>query len=228
MYYYFFDRYYGHDRVAQAVPEWVCAWDFFEARGFGYVLCLWDSVSRVEQYNYPALDLTDAEIIMIAPSAMSKQSLVLLHRFTHHWFCPYKKAIPLWISDAGQRAKRVPKSKRSKKKNDQSLIVFPNLRSLTHYTNTHDLDERLILHSQSTIKQKSEAYWSIRSWSTQHLACTYSQIFQDRSQLREITLVDQHTRYYKSQQDPRYHTWVVLDEMSTIFGSRLEKTWLSL
>ncbi|MBP6911163.1 hypothetical protein KBC03_06320 [Patescibacteria group bacterium] len=54
------------------------------------------------------------------------------------------------------------------------------------------------------------------------LLCTYSQIFQDRKNLKNITLIDSHQRYYKNQQDPRYDTREVVKKMAEFYGAKLD------
>ena len=233
MYYYFFDRYYGHDRVAQAHLDDVQAWDFFEAVGYGYVLCLWDSLSRVEQYGkYIEPGIQKAELLPIQKWLLSQQSLEMMHWFTHHRFCAYKKALPLYISDPEEIAKRKTKKMKKKKwenKDEQKLIIYPNLRSLQNDASL-DLTESgtIFLHSQSTKKQKSEGFRKIRNGVVDKLVCTYSQMLQDWDNLVSVTLIDQHTRYYKSPQDPRYEAGAVVDMIWEIYGSKTIKTGYDL
>lgn len=230
MFFYFFDRHYGHDRVAQARIEWASAWDFFEARWYGYILCLWEHVSRVEQYTKTVeLWLEKAEIITLCNWLLSQQSIDLMHWFTHHRFCSYKKALPLRISDPEDIAKRMILKKSKKSTNSQKLTIYPNLWSLHNDNDINKINSTtIILHSQSTKKQKSDAFWSIKNGLTESVVCTYSQMFQDRTNLQKITLIDQHTWYYKSQQDPRYKTWTVIDQMWEIYGCEIIKSWYSL
>lgn len=233
MYFYFFDRYYGHDRVAQAQLEGVWPWDFFEARGYGYVLCLGESVSWVEQYTkYIDIALSEAEIFLVCSHVLSDATLSLIHRFTHQRSCSYKKTMPLWIWDPEELAKRKPETKKRKEKKEgveQQLVIYPNLRSLSNDASL-DLSQQwvMMLHSQSTKKQKSEAFWSIRDGSTKKLVCTYSQMLQEWNHLTSITIHDEHTRYYKSQQDPRYHAVEVTKKMAEVYTSDLKMTWYSL
>ena len=56
------------------------------------------------------------------------------------------------------------------------------------------------------------------------LICTYSQIFQDRKELKSVVLVDSHQRYYKNQQDPRYDTREAVKQMAQIYGASLQMT----
>lgn len=232
MFFYFFDRHHGHDRVAQSKLEWVSAGDFLEIRWYGYVLSLGDDISRVEQYTQKVeLWLPDAEILLLEPKLLSAYSLQVLHRFTHHRFCSYKKAIPLWISDPEELAKRKTTKKKARKKwaKPQALHIYPNLWSLSNHSSLYSKQEwSVILHSQSTKKQKAEAFWSIKNGDVEALVCTYSQMFQDWHELDQITLYDQHTRYYKSQKDPRYHAVTAAQYIANIYSCQLDMSWFSL
>lgn len=104
----------------------------------------------------------------------------------------------------------------------QQLVVFPDLRTMEQY-NSFMWDGVVVLHSKSTKKQKSEAFWWIKQGNIKNLFCTYSQIFQDRHHLTSIIMIDQHKRYYKHHQDPRYTVGTVLEKMADIYGARLEK-----
>lgn len=126
MYYYFFDRYFGHDRVAQGDLEWIEPWDLFEMRWMWYVLCLWDQISWSEQYAKYTFPAT-SEIFLLAKWCLSRFSLLHVHEFVVHRFCTYKKAIGLRIRDPEELVKRMPTEKKRKKilsdrKNEQKNL----------------------------------------------------------------------------------------------------------
>lgn len=234
MRYYFFDRHYGHDRVAEAVElATISPWDFFEARGIGYGVCLGESISWMEQASrYQEKTLSEAEIVKIWV-VMSDEALRTLHWFTQHRFCTYKKAMPLRISNPEEWAKRVPKNTKKKKKNtdpkEQELIIYPNMWSIMNDPAGYMSDtSTLVLHSQSTKKQKAEAYRWLQSGAFTRCICTPSQIFQDWQHLTKITLHQQHTRYYKNQQDPRYHAVDVVKKLAQVYDADLDLTWYDL
>jgi hypothetical protein len=154
---------------------------------------------------------------------LSDESLELMHRFCAQWFCAYKKAIPLWIPDPEESAKRIT-SKDNKRKKDttQTLMVYPTLWSLENDV-TLDCSNLLVLYTQKSKKQKAEAFWGIRRGEIEIVACTYSQVFQDRGSLKKMVIYDSHTRYYKNAQDPRYQAVAVLEKMSEIYGSEIVK-----
>ncbi len=229
MWYYFFDRHYGIDRVAFAQKlHQIKVWDFFEARWIWYVVCLWKDISWVEQYTkYVDKQLEKAEIIPLW-NLFSKQTIHLLHWFTQHRFCSYKKAIPLRVWDIQELAKR-KKSKKKKNEWIQQLMIYPNLRSIHNDFSIEKLQTwYLLLHWQSTKKTKAEGYWHIQSWVNCSVVCTFSQMFQDWQNLTSISFMHQHMRYYKNQQDPRYHSLVVVKKMSELYNVSLDVSWYSL
>ncbi|MDP2670097.1 MAG: hypothetical protein Q8O99_03820 [bacterium] len=57
---------------------------------------------------------------------------------------------------------------------------------------------------------------------------THAQIFQDFFDLTSIVLIDQHKRRYKSQQDPRYRTPTVVEQMVNTYGPTLQTTGYTL
>ena len=231
MRYYFFDRHYGHDRVAQAAPvPKVKPGDFFEARWIGYGVCLGESVTRMEQYGkYTERNLEWAEILYLG-RLFSERALEMLHWFTQHRFCTYKKAIPLRAWEIEELAKRMPKKKKKKWEEwIQTLHIYPNLRSSMNDSSWNFGNNwSIVLHSQTSKKQKAEAYRAIQSWKSVHIVCTYSQMFQDWQKLDTILLDQQHMRYYKNQQDPRYHAVDVAKKMAETYEANLELSGLSL
>ncbi len=226
---YFFERYYGHDRIVYVT--WlakISAWDFFEMRWYGYGLCIWENISRAEQYTRFKEDISkDQEVIVIQKKLLAPETLQVIHRFTRHRFCTYKKAIPLWIQDPEQLASRKPKKLAKKSDTLQTLTVYPNLWAILNDPSI-EMSSVTLLHGQSTKKQKAEAFWWIKSWAIRQVVCTYSQMFKQRHNLSSITLIDQHARRYKSQQDPRYHTVDVVKEMAKIYDVELDMTWYSM
>ena len=227
MWVYFFDRHYGHDRVVQVDnTKSLSAWDFFEIRGIWYWFCLWENISRVEQYTKYHETIQESELIMIQKKLLDAKTLEILHRFTRYRFCTYKKAIPLWIQDPEQLAKRKLTFKKSKVL-EQTLTIYPNLWTIMNDSSL-DLNNMHLLHGQSTKKMKAEGFWWVKNGSIKHLICTYSQLFKQRENLTHITLKDQHAWWYKNQQDPRYHTVDVVKEMAKVYGAELELSGFSI
>gem|GEM_PF-5754444 len=166
MRYYFFDRYYGHDRVAQG-PELskVKPGDFFEARGVGYVLCLGESVTWMEQYTkFQEAQLGEVELIHYG-SLFSEKALSILHWFTLHRFCVYKKAIPLRVGNVEELAKRQVRTKKKQAvDHEQQLLIYPHVWALVNDPGLEGDDlTRKVLTSQTTKKQKAETYRAVQS-----------------------------------------------------------------
>lgn len=112
----------------------------------------------------------------------------------------------------------------------QQLILVPDLRTLRAIV-PHELLEQkniVILHSQSTDKQKREAYRNLKIGKKHILISTPSQCFQDRYALSQITVVDQHKRRYKNQQDPRYDAVTVVQHLAAERWASLQLTGITL
>lgn len=113
----------------------------------------------------------------------------------------------------------------------QRLVVFPSVRVMYNSVQIeyfNRLSWYLLLSGSSTSKQKQEAFRSIKSGKTHTILATGSQIFHDYYHLDEILVSDQHSRHYKSQQDPRYHTVHVCDSLATIYQANIVKIGLEL
>lgn len=194
----------------------------------------------------------------IIPWLLRSRSIDLLHWFVNEWYTTYKNALPLWLYDIEDIIKRQAKKKNEKWKmqnvecksqkiifknekllvseeeiGGQQLVVFPDLWTLHNEVGwdkneIFHLPQVSFLHGKSTKKQKSDAFLGIRDWSIGTLFCTYSQIFQDWQNLQQIILIDQHKRYYKNQQDPRYYVPTVLEKMAKIWNTELVKSGRSL
>lgn len=82
--------------------------------------------------------------------------------------------------------------------------------------------------SKTSPKQKDDAFRALKTGAAHTLITTHSQIFQDWYDLGYILIIDQHTRYYKNQQDPRYHSLEVCQTMGKLYGAELDMTGISL
>ncbi len=106
----------------------------------------------------------------------------------------------------------------------QTLIVFPDLRTLMNMTNDEFRKQPWVdtLLSTNTQNQKDKSRWNIKMWNTKVIFATHSEIFQNYNDLKKIIIFYPHKRYYANQQDPRYKTLAVVQEMSEIYGCKLE------
>lgn len=225
MYCFFYDQWFGHDRVKFCTWIQAKAWDFFEVVWYWYVLCLWKEVSREEQYE-GELDLSKHEKIKLIPTLMSKKTLEFVHWFVRHRFCTYRKAIPLWIGDPEEVVKRERKKKSSQ---EQKLVVFSDSWSLYNYQKKYRFPSHAkVMHSKRTKKQKAELFREVKNGESSYVLCTFSHMFQDWKNLKEIVVVNEHMWYYKSQQDPRYNAAIVAKEMAKIYWAKITTTGYSL
>lgn len=266
MYYYFFDSYFWHDRVAQADLEWIEPWDLFEMRGVWYGLCLWEKISWTEQYTKYTI-ATPGEVFLLVKWCLSPFSLTHIHQFVTYRFCSYKKAVGLWIKDPEERVKRMPSEKKWKQilknrgdrgkgeehkqitwiENAESVIkyfeerwdgsrlrqclcVFPDMWTLHQYVSTWIVSKKdvFLAHAKMTKKQQAEGYRGIATWQKRLVISTPSQIFFDWHDIWQIILIDQHKRYYKQPQDPRYHSGTVCEYISQIYDCHFSSTWFTL
>lgn len=151
----------------------------------------------------------------------SKKTVQLIHRLVHEYYTSYKNVVKLFVT--GELADLFKKQISLKKKVEQKLIVYPDVRTMENLASSTDITEKgvAVLTSTSTQLQKDKVRRGIKMGHIHTLLCTYSQIFQDRKDLKHITIYDSHQRYYKSQQDPRYDTRVVLKQMAEMHNAEL-------
>lgn len=183
-----------------------------------YFLNLWDEISRPEQ-GYTNQTIHISQKIL---SLCHEQTLTFIHRMVNERFSSYNKVIPLFfwsdITVLLKHKKATISHKKTKREVKQELFLFPSILSIQQYLNNHpDRETCLILSWSSTIVQKAKAYRSI-SHNIQHtVLCTHSQIFQNRNNLTQITVMDQHSPYYHTFQDPRYTIDTVIEKMRAIY-----------
>ena len=105
----------------------------------------------------------------------------------------------------------------------QTLIVFPDLRTLINMTDDDFRKQPWVdtLLSTNTQNQKDKSWRNIKLWNTKVIFATHSEIFQNYNNLKKIIIVYPHKRYYANQQDPRYKTLEVVQKMSEIYGCEL-------
>ena len=105
----------------------------------------------------------------------------------------------------------------------QTLIVFPDLRTLINMTDDDFRNQSWVdtLLSTNTQNQKDKSRRNIKLWNTKVIFATHSEIFQNYNDLKKIIIVYPHKRYYTNQQDPRYKTLSVVQKMSEIYNCEL-------
>lgn len=247
VYIYAFDRYAGGDGVF--VSQWsdLHAGDLIEVDD-DYFLVLGEHVAFPELTTKPVVWCSAPKVKI--DSLLSSQVLTFVHRFVADRFTTYKNALPLWLgSDIDQLMRRKTSSLGTTKPvghrqvsdekityyeqsaAGQQLIVFPDIWTMRMWLGQElSLSPQpgtVILYSQRTHKQKAESYRAIKQGKIQSVISTYSQIFRDWSDLREIVLIDQHTWWYKHPQDPRYHAGEIASQLAELYGARLVTTWVA-
>lgn len=181
-----------------------------------YYLDLGNEIARAEQWamNIHFHNHTTTKWIC------NEKTLQLLHWMTNERFSSYNKCIPLFfgndISVFIKHKKQIQKWKKSS--SWQHLIVFPSVFSLSQYHSNHIQDNPLILTGQSTIVQRTKAYWSIHNNESSIIYTTQSQIFQDRQNLNSISIIDELSPLYQIYQEPRYNIWIVLQKLKEIYN----------
>lgn len=85
------------------------------------------------------------------------------------------------------------------------------------YNHNHNKEEIIILSGQSTNISRAKAYRSMHNNEIQILYATHSQIFQDRYDLKSITIIDEYSPQYQTYQDPRYNINTVIKKMKDIY-----------
>jgi len=184
--------------------------------------------------------VSSATLEMHYASFFSAKALTLVHRLVHQYYTSYKNVVKLFVSDdiAALQKKEITKSKKSlfqrfsiqnstfniqhSTEGGQQLVVFPDVWTMKSFLGSQELPVgTVILNATSTQQQKDKARRGIKMGHISTLCCTYSQIFQDRKDLKHILLIDQHQRYYKNQQDPRYDAVEVVKQMAVLYGAEL-------
>ena len=180
-----------------------------------YYLNLWETLSRPEQWTTPIHFDKESIIKWLCTT----KTIELLHWMVDERFSSYNKCIPLFFWDDINLLLKHKKTASLTKKNKepQSLIIFPSVFSLMQYNHNHNKEEIIILSGQSTNISRAKAYRSMHNNEIQILYATHSQIFQDRYDLKSITIIDEYSPQYQTYQDPRYNINTVIKKMKDIY-----------
>lgn len=247
-YLYWFTKYAWSDKIWK-VPWKLKSWDLFLFWD-EYYLSLWDEISFFEQYVYEIRE-PDEKFKLIEKNLVSKETIQFINYMAYERYCPYynvmKYFIPQEIDKLVERKVWKKKSSSSPffekegelfltspsfSKRDlgwfqtdwQTLIVFPDLRTLINLTDDEFRIQPWVdtLLSTNTQSQKDKSRRNIKQWNTKVIFATHSEIFQNYNNLKKIIIFYPHKRYYANQQDPRYKTLSVVQKMSEIYGCELE------
>ncbi len=213
------NKFFGFDKICYLTlnnkKTKLSPWDLIKD-GDSFFIILWNSVEYKSLYNKFIYKLQKIEIL--EKHFLYPQTLKLIHRMCKTRFTSYKKIFNLFLPTF--EVDKILKYKKNKKKkiNPQELFLFPDL--WTAYNILWNLNN--LYSSHNTIIQKIKLFRDIKSWKSIKLFCTHSNIFQDWVNLKKITVYYPHKRYYKNQQDPRYHTIEVIKKMKEIYNCDLE------
>lgn len=246
-YLYWFTKYAWSDKIWKI--SWkLKAWDLFLFWD-EYYLSLWDEVAFFEQYVYEIREPED-KFKLIEKNLISKEAIQFINYMVYERYCPYYNVMKYFLP---QEIDKLIERKVWKKKivlngimsfwtkwrilidssslcssewqmDWQTLIVFPDLRTLINMTDDEFRKKPWVdtLLSTNTQNQKDKSRWNIKMWNTKVIFATHSEIFQNYNDLKKIIIVYPHKRYYANQQDPRYKTLSVVQKMSEIYNCELE------
>jgi len=249
-YLYWFTKYAWADKIWKI--SWkLKAWDLFLFWD-EYYLSLWDEISFFEQYIYEIREPED-KFKLIEKNLISKETIQFINYMAYERYCPYynvmkyflpqeidklierkiwkKKNTSLWTKlNWVKNLINIPTLDSSSLCSSewqidwQTLIVFPDLRTLINMTDDEFRKQSWVdtLLSTNTQNQKDKSWRNIKNWNTKIIFATHSEIFQNYNDLKKIIIVYPHKWYYANQQDPRYKTLAVVQKMSEIYSCILQ------
>jgi len=220
MFFYRFWSHFTHNIYQCSLPK-TKSGDLLFDDGY-YYLALGDDISRPEQWHTD-ISLHPSQRIS---SFLHDTTLSLVHRMVNERFSSYNKVLPLFV---GSDITILLKHKLSPTKNpgtknqepgtkQQILLLFPSIISIQQYLNDHnDQEQSLILSGSSTLVQKAKGFRALSNGKETSLLATHSQIFQNRNNLTQIKVMDEHSPYYHTFQEPRYTIPLVIEKMRSIY-----------
>ncbi|HPC34292.1 MAG TPA: hypothetical protein PLP73_01405 [Candidatus Absconditabacterales bacterium] len=241
-YLYGFTKYCGSDKVWKVNHKFNTG-DLLKL-GDEYFLVLGKEISFSEQYKYEIMeDASSFEII--EKNFLNKKTIELLHWMVYWRYAPYYNVVSkLFLSNEVEKLldkKQAPKKNKISHKvqinaqtnilqdlqfspDGQTLVIFPDLRTLTNLVNDEFISQAgvdVLLSSDSQGK-KNKSWWDIKNGTTNIILSTHSEVFQNYKKLKKIIIIRPHKRYYANQQDPRYKTFTVVQKLSEIRNAELE------
>jgi primosomal protein N' len=195
------------------------------------------------QWSHINQQVIDEDIVIL--TIFSSQTVDFIVWFKHYWYTTYKKTLWLFFPFKKHSLLQIAQHKKrssthiiwdeqqycyyedtKKKKTWQTLIVFPDLRTLINKTSTRDQKNVHICHSQQTDLQKIKNFNAIQNGSRWTILSTPSQIFFDWHHIKHIEIVDPRRRYYKNQQNPRYSVPTICKKIAEIRWCTYHERWL--
>lgn len=212
-----FQSRYGHDKTCRTEQKGLKEGDLLVGKNDMF-LVLGETLKRG---NDEKKNMITEELEVHHKKFLSGQTISLIHRMVHQYYTSYKNVVKLFVT--GELSDLFTREISVKKKAEQSLYVYPDARTMENLPKPAGLDPKTtaVLTGTSTQVQQDKIRRGIKMGHIHTLLCTYSQIFQDRKDLKRITIYDSHQRYYKNQQDPRYDTREVLRQLAKIHNVEL-------
>ena len=221
-YLYWFTKYAWSDKIWK-VPWKLKAWDLF-LFWEEYYLSLWDEISFFEQYIYEIHE-PEEKFKLIEKNLISKETIKFINYMVYERYCPYYNVMKYFLpQEIDKLVERKVAKKKGNTSDGQTLIVFPDLRTLINSTDDEFRKKTWVdtLLSTNTQNQKDKSRWNIKMWNTKIIYATHSEIFQNYNDLKKIIIYYPHKWYYANQQDPRYKTLSVVQKMSEIYSCDLK------
>ena len=168
-------------------------------------LVLGTHIERAEQYLSDYVPQTP--LVMVHTKLLHAKTIDLIHRMSYTRYSPYKHIVPLFF--AHDRDYVVKKSFTKTASTAQNLILYPDLRTLSQQAAPGLLENppkgTCIQTSTTSYATKTKQRREISNGLMETIIGTPTSLFQNRKNLQKITLIDAHTRYYKSISSPRYY-----------------------
>lgn len=184
-----------------------------------YILCLWDEIwPELDQSEY-IYNISNIKVEYIC-NLISSKTMQIVHWMVRYYFTSYRNVLALYVPDIYIWLKYKPtKTPKIKKWVEQCLSVYGDIWSIENIflESSVDMNISKVIKSTLTHVQQAKLFWDVKLWVLQNVICTHGNIWQDWLNLQNIYIYDERKRYYKSQQDPRYQTPVVVDKMREVY-----------
>ena len=202
-----------------------CMTDMYD----NYYLVLGDSIFREHLYKitqapavlYPCVPTkAGSSKALTRYQLLTVPTIKLIHHLVYEYYTSYANIIKLYLPD--NIPKLLSKSPSKSYWAPQSCIIMPDRRTIINNQQRYDYALDQAIGSQHSISQDIKLFWNIKSGLTSQIVCTPWECFWDYHTLSEITLIDPHKRYYKSQKDPRYDIMRVCELMAHYYECALK------
>jgi hypothetical protein len=167
---------------------------------------------------------------------ISTPTLNIIHHLVYEYYTTYPNILNLYLpNDIAKLIQKKPQIHSSSKPLSsptrrgaggevQELIIMPDRRTIISQQEQYQYNVTQAIGSQHTINQDIKLFRNIKHGAQSTIICTPGECFWDYHHLGQITLVDPHKRYYKSQQEPRYDINRVCELMAHYYQCNLTIT----